>query len=78
MLPTIICFIDGVAADRIVGFDELGGTDDFPTFNLSKRLMRSGVIIPKTNQEKGRINIKKGAKKRNNNESDSDSGNDSN
>ena len=72
MLPTIICFIDGVAADRIVGFDELGGTDDFTTFNLSKRLMRSGVIIPKTNQEKGRINIKKGAKKRNNNESDSD------
>ena len=25
MLPTIIMFIDGVAADRITGFDELGG-----------------------------------------------------
>ncbi len=41
--------------------------------------MQSGVIIPKTNQEKGRINIKKGGKKkRNQDESDSDSGNDDN
>ena len=27
VLPTIICFIDGVAKDRIVGFEELGNTD---------------------------------------------------
>ena len=27
VLPTIVCFIDGVAKDRIVGFDELGNTD---------------------------------------------------
>jgi len=25
MLPTIIMFIDGIAAERLVGLDELGG-----------------------------------------------------
>jgi len=30
VLPTIISFIDGVAVDHIVGFEELGGQDDFP------------------------------------------------
>ena len=30
-LPTIVLFTDGVAKDRIVGFDELGGRDVFPT-----------------------------------------------
>jgi len=25
VLPTIICFIDGVAVDRVVGFEDLGG-----------------------------------------------------
>ena len=25
MLPTIVCFIDGIAVDRVVGFEELGG-----------------------------------------------------
>jgi hypothetical protein len=29
VLPTIIIFLDGVALDRIVGFEELGGVDDF-------------------------------------------------
>ena len=31
MLPTILLFTDGVVKDRIVGFDELGGRDVFPT-----------------------------------------------
>jgi len=30
VLPTIIIFVDGVALDRVVGFDELGARDDFP------------------------------------------------
>ena len=29
MLPTVVCFVDGVAKDRVVGFEELGGKDDF-------------------------------------------------
>lgn len=39
MLPTIISFIDGVAVDRIIGFEELGGIDEFPTLILIRRLI---------------------------------------
>lgn len=38
VLPTIVCFRDGIAVDRVVGFDELGQSDDFPTSVLAKRL----------------------------------------
>ena len=34
MLPTIVLFKDGVAVDRVVGFEELGGHDDFTTKEL--------------------------------------------
>ena len=30
-LPCVVMFVGGVAVDRIVGFDTLGATDDFPT-----------------------------------------------
>ncbi len=59
-MPTIIIFIDGVACDRIVGFEELGGVDDFPTIVLTKRLIRAGALKAKTKLEQGRIKIKKG------------------
>jgi hypothetical protein len=44
MLPTIVMFIDGIAFDRIVGFEELGGEDEFPTMLLTRRLIKCGVI----------------------------------
>lgn len=44
VLPTIVSFIDGVAADRIMGFDGLGG-DEFKTKTLENRLKRSGVLM---------------------------------
>ena len=47
MLPCVICFIDGIAGDRVVGFDELGGKDDFKTEKLESRLLNAGVIKPK-------------------------------
>ena len=47
MLPTIILFENGVAIDRIIGFEELGGQDDFPTLSLTRRLVKGGVLIPK-------------------------------
>ena len=72
MLPTIIMFDNGVAVDRIVGFEELGGADDFPTINLTRRLIRGGVLEAKTKHEKGHINIRKGKNKRNNDESSGD------
>jgi len=31
MLPTITIFIDGILKDRIVGFSDFGGSDDFRT-----------------------------------------------
>jgi thioredoxin-like negative regulator of GroEL len=43
-LPTVICFMDGVAFDRIVGFDELGGVDEFPTLLLTRKLVKTGCI----------------------------------
>ncbi|XP_041359522.1 thioredoxin domain-containing protein 9-like [Gigantopelta aegis] len=38
VLPTICIARDGKTVDYIVGFDELGGTDDFPTEMLEWRL----------------------------------------
>ena len=31
MLPCVLMFVGGVAVDRIVGFEDLGAKDDFPT-----------------------------------------------
>lgn len=53
MLPTIICFIDGIAVDRVVGFSELGNKDDFPTLALTRRLIKSGALKALTKAEKG-------------------------
>jgi hypothetical protein len=53
MLPTIILFIDGIATDRVIGFDELGGSDDFPTINLTRRLIRGGVLYSNNRKESG-------------------------
>jgi len=49
-LPCVLCFVDGVAVDRVVGFAELGGKDDFPTAKLEARLIQAGVLkkaVPK-------------------------------
>ena len=69
MLPTIVLFDDGIAFDRIVGFEELGGKDDFPTMALTRRMVKSGVILGKNKTERGEIKIRRGAAKNN---SDSD------
>ena len=62
VLPTIILFDDGIAFDRIVGFEELGGEDDFPTLALTRRLVNSGVILGKNRKEKGQMKIRRGGK----------------
>ncbi|CAG5134933.1 unnamed protein product [Candidula unifasciata] len=43
-LPAIFCFKKAIVVDKIVGFEELGNTDDFPLIVLERRLARSGVI----------------------------------
>ncbi|XP_045203350.2 thioredoxin domain-containing protein 9-like [Mercenaria mercenaria] len=44
VLPTICIAIDGKTQDYIVGFDDLGGNDEFPTEMLEWRLGRAQVI----------------------------------
>ena len=38
VLPTIACILNSKTKDYIVGFDDLGGVDDFPTEMLEWRL----------------------------------------
>ncbi|XP_033115608.1 phosducin-like protein 3 [Anneissia japonica] len=44
VLPTVICFRDGIVIDRLIGFEELGNTDSFSTEQFERRLAKSGVI----------------------------------
>jgi thioredoxin-like negative regulator of GroEL len=44
VLPCVILFKDGIAVDRVVGFEELGNTDNFTTRTLERRIAREGVI----------------------------------
>eukprot|EP00467_Chlorarachnion_reptans_P003360 CAMPEP_0114513148 /NCGR_PEP_ID=MMETSP0109-20121206/15395_1 /TAXON_ID=29199 /ORGANISM="Chlorarachnion reptans, Strain CCCM449" /LENGTH=302 /DNA_ID=CAMNT_0001692961 /DNA_START=249 /DNA_END=1157 /DNA_ORIENTATION=+ len=53
MLPTVICFVDGVAKDRVVGFSDLGNKDDFETIVLERRLAESGCIPKPPKEKKG-------------------------
>ena len=69
MLPTVICFMDGVAFDRVVGFEELGGQDEFRTMVLTRRLVKTGCIKALTKEEKGGMDI---FKKKRNHDSDSE------
>ncbi|KAF1839069.1 thioredoxin-like protein [Decorospora gaudefroyi] len=45
VLPCVIAFIDGVGADRIIGFEGLGHTEQtFTTRDLEARLIRANVL----------------------------------
>lgn len=45
ILPCVMAFVDGIAVDRIVGFEGLGlGGDRFTTKDLEARLVRCGVL----------------------------------
>ncbi|KAH6915335.1 GTPase inhibitor [Coprinopsis sp. MPI-PUGE-AT-0042] len=44
VLPCVICFADGVTKDRVVGFEELGNSDNFDTATLELRLKTAGVL----------------------------------
>ncbi|KAK7060528.1 hypothetical protein VNI00_001294 [Paramarasmius palmivorus] len=51
VLPCVICFVNGIAKDRLIGFEELGNSDTFSTATLELRLSQSGAI-QKTNDAK--------------------------
>lgn len=44
ILPCIVFFLNGVAVDRLVGFDELGAKDDFKTDAFEAKLLKAGVV----------------------------------
>merc|ERR1712146_288447 len=61
MLPTITCVIKGQVVDHIVGFDDMGGEDDFPTEALASRLAvaqvveyEGGDVAPRSQPGKGK------------------------
>jgi hypothetical protein len=49
ILPCIVIFLNGLAIDRITGFEELGNIDTFSTKDLIIRLSKSGIIHLKEN-----------------------------
>ena len=61
-LPSVICFERGYLVDRLIGFRELGNKDDFSTLALIRRLMQSGCLSARTNEEEGEVKITKMAK----------------
>ncbi|KAI0327105.1 thioredoxin-like protein [Cubamyces sp. BRFM 1775] len=53
VLPCVITFVDGVSKDRIVGFEELGNTDQFDTATLEWKLLNSGELRPYKDDSSG-------------------------
>lgn len=45
MLPTVVLVRDGKTDHSIVGFDELGGGDDFPTEALEQLLLKHEMVL---------------------------------
>jgi hypothetical protein len=44
MLPTLALISDGKVVDYVVGFDDLGGSDDFPTEHLRCLLANKSML----------------------------------
>jgi hypothetical protein len=44
VLPAVVVFKNGVSVDRVVGFDQLGGKDDFSTASLEAKLRAADVV----------------------------------
>lgn len=72
VLPTVILFVDGKALERIIGFEELGMKDDFPTINLTRKLVKAKMIEPRNKSERGEVTITKGKYKEDEEDDDDD------
>lgn len=51
VLPCVIVFINGVAVERLVGFDTFGNRDDFKTGELLQWLVQAGGVAPQARQQ---------------------------
>ncbi|KAA6407208.1 MAG: thioredoxin [Lasallia pustulata] len=46
VLPCVLAFENGISADRVIGFEGLGHSEDtFTTRDLEARLLRAGVLV---------------------------------
>ena len=54
-LPSICIVQNGYLTDKIIGFDDFGGIDEFPTAAMERRFAKSGAIKDKN----GKFNKKK-------------------
>lgn len=46
VLPCVICFVDGISVDRVIGFEGIGyKPDEFTVGELEKRLLSCGVLV---------------------------------
>lgn len=62
VLPCVLAFINGVSADRIVGFEGLGYSEDsFTTRDLEARLLKVGVLVRAKTTGDGKL-LKEGRK----------------
>jgi thiol-disulfide isomerase/thioredoxin len=53
VLPCVIAFINGVAVERLVGFDAFGNRDDFKTGELLQWLVQAGGVAPQVRLQTG-------------------------
>ncbi|KDP37464.1 hypothetical protein JCGZ_08305 [Jatropha curcas] len=50
-LPCVILFRKGIAVDRLIGFQDLGGKDDFTEKSLEILLIKKGILSEKKDNE---------------------------
>ncbi|KAJ9703557.1 hypothetical protein PVL29_005054 [Vitis rotundifolia] len=50
-LPCVILFRKGIAVDRLIGFQDMGGKDDFSTRTLEALLIKKGIVSEKKKDE---------------------------
>lgn len=78
MLPTLALIKHEKTVDYVVGFDELGGKDDFPTEALAERLARvemindDGAARQRAAQQAPQTSIRAGFNNRTGSDEDSD------
>ncbi|KAF9172690.1 hypothetical protein BGX21_000308 [Mortierella sp. AD011] len=58
VLPCVIAFTDGIAVDRLIGFEELGNTDNFSTAMLELRYKTVGVIEDESKKDARKLKKK--------------------
>lgn len=80
MLPTLALVKSEKVVDYVVGFDDMGGKDDFSTEELAERLARADAIKPDAAAARQpaaqRHTIRKGGCQRGSDDEDSDFGDD--